>query len=206
MHRQESMRTFAVACALALLCSGPAFAQVPGLGVKGGVNLASQKNTGDEGADSLKTLTAIVAGAFATLPVTSWLDFQPEALYSVKGARADVEGITASVLIDYLEVPLLARYSRRGGSRGYYVAGGPSAAFVLRARTRTKFGDATEELDISDQVERFDFGVAVGGGVEFGSLVVDGRYTHGLKDIDKDKSDAVKVTNRAISLTVGFRF
>jgi hypothetical protein len=103
-------------------------------------------------------------------------------------------------------VPLLARISRRGGRLGYYAAGGPSIAFRLRALTRTKFGDATEEIDIADQVERLDFGVAAGGGVEFGSLVVDGRYTHGLKDIDKDKSDGVKITNRAVSLTVGFRF
>jgi len=207
MQRKQLLRTFAVACGFALLGSFPAFAQVPGLGVKGGVNLATQRNAGDDDdGGGLKSRLGIVAGAFATFPLASWLEFQPEALYSVKGASADIEGVTASVQLDYLEVPLLARISRRGGRLGYYAAGGPAIAFRLRALTRTKFGDATEEIDIADDVERLDFGVAVGGGVEFGSLVFDGRYTHGLKDVDKDKSDAVKVTNRAVSLTVGFRF
>lgn len=201
------MRTLAAACAFALLGAAPAFAQMPGLGIKGGINLATQRTSGDGGGDEkLKTLPAIVAGAFATFPLTSWLEFQPEVLYSVKGARAGIAGITSRVLIDYLEVPLLARVSRRGGAMGYYIAGGPSAAFQMRARIRTKFSGSTDEIDIGDEIERVDFGAAIGGGVEIGSLVIDGRYTHGLKDIDKDKSDDVKVTNRAVTITAGYRF
>lgn len=203
IHKTGITRTLCITFGVALLLTTPLFAQIPGFGVKGGVNLASQRNTSDEGDEAgLKSLRGIVAGVFATFPVTSWLELQPEALYAMKGARVDEGGIDASVQIDYLEVPVLARFS----INRYYVAGGPFAAFQLRARTRTKFAGATEEIDIGDQVERVDFGMAVGGGAEFGSLVVDGRYTHGLKDIDKDKSDSVKVTNRAVSITLGFRF
>ena len=79
-------------------------------------------------------------------------------------------------------------------------------AFALRARARATFNGFTTELDVMDQVNRFDFGVAMGGGVEFGSIVVDGRYTLGLTDIDKDKSDTVTTKNRTISVTAGFRF
>ena len=189
-----------------MLGAGPAFAQIPGLGVKGGVNLATQRNTGDEGnSDDVKSQVGFVGGAFATFHLVSFLEVQPEVLYSIKGARADFEGIASKLLIDYLEVPLLLRVSKRGGI-GYYAAGGPSVAFQMRARTRTKFAGSTEEIDISDQVERLDFGMAIGGGVEIGSLVFDGRYTHGLSDVDKDKSDSIKVTNRALSFTAGFRF
>ena len=38
------------------------------------------------------------------------------------------------------------------------------------------------------------------------AIFVDGRYTHGFSDIDKDTSDDVKITNRAVSLTVGIKF
>jgi hypothetical protein len=200
-------RRAAAACALMLLASTPASAQIPGLGVKGGVNFATQHNAGDDDSGpGLKSLAGIVAGVFATLPVASWLEVQPEALYSRKGARAELEGISSDLQIDYLEVPVLARFSRRGSGRGYYVAGGPSFAFQLRARTRTDFGTATEEIDIGEEVERFDLGLSIGGGIEVRSLVIDGRYTHGFKDIDKDTSDDVQVTNRAVSITVGFRF
>ncbi len=200
-------RSVVVACAFALLCTATASAQGRTLGVKGGVNLATQRNTGEGDCADLQSRVGFVAGVFATLPLFSRLELQPEALFSSKGARVDLEGVDASLAVDYLEVPVLARFSRRGGGKlHYYVAGGPSVGFLLRAVTRTTFTTATEEVDISDQVNKFDFGVAMGGGVEIGSLVIDGRYTLGLQDIDKDKSDAVKTTNRAVSLTVGFKF
>lgn len=200
-------RTFAVACAFGLLCTGTAFAQGRSLGVKAGVNLATQRNTGDDESPGLQSRVGIVAGVFATLPLLSRLELQPEALVSMKGARVDLDGVESSLAVDYIEVPVLARFSLRGGGKmHYYAAGGPSIGFLLRARTRTKFAGATEEIDISEQVNRFDFGIAMGGGVEIGSIVIDGRYTLGLQDIDKDKSDAIKTTNRAVSLTVGLKF
>lgn len=208
IDRHHTIRAALIAVIFILAFTGPLFAQIPGLGVKGGVNLASQEISGEEGGDpGLKTSTGLVAGAFMTFPIASWLEFQPEVLYSVKGSRFEEGSLRGSALIDYLEVPLLARFSRRGsGKTGFYVAGGPYAAVKLRARTRIKFDGSTEEIDIGEDVETADFGLSIGGGVEFGSLVFDGRYSHGLKDIDKDRSDAVKVTNRAIAITAGFRF
>ena len=206
----ERTPTFRAACLAVLfaLVSTPLFAQFPGLGVKGGVNLASQETSGeDAGDDGLTSFPAIVAGAFTTYRLLSWLEFQPEVLYSVKGSRFEDSGFTATALIDYLEVPLLARVSRHGSGRlGFYAAGGPYFALQMRARTRMKFSGSTEEQDIGDQVERTDFGMSIGGGVEFGRLVFDGRYVHGLKDVDKDRSDGIKVTNRAVAITAGFRF
>ena len=209
MHRAHSIRAAYLAALFTLSFASPLFAQFPGLGVKGGVNLATQKTSGeDAGDDGLKSFPAFVAGAFTTYRLASWLDVQPELLYSVKGSRVEENGFTATVLIDYLEIPLLARVSRHGDGRmGFYAAGGPYAAFQMRARTRTKFSGTTEEIDIGDQVERTDFGLSIGGGVELGHhLVFDGRYVYGLKDVDKDRSDSIKVTNRAISITAGFRF
>lgn len=201
------VRTFAIAAAVALLFTHTASAQGRSLGVKAGVNLATQRNEGAGQAPGLQSRTGVVAGVFATLPLFSRLELQPEALFTSKGARVDLAGVKSSLAVDYLEVPALVRYSRnRAGAIGFYFAGGPSVGFLLRARTRTAFAGATEEIDITDQVNRFDFGVAMGGGVEFGSIVVDGRYTLGLQDIDKDKSDTIKTTNRAVSLTVGFKF
>lgn len=202
------LRAARTAVLLVLASTSPVFAQLPGLGVKGGVNLATQETSGeDAGDDGLKSMPALVAGVFMTFPIASWLEFQPEALYSVKGSKFEESAFSSKALIDYLEVPILARVSRRGSGRmGFYVAGGPYVAVQLRARTRTTFGNATEEIDIGDDIERTDFGFAAGGGVEWGSLVFDGRYSHGLKDVDKDRSDDIKVTNRAITITAGFRF
>jgi hypothetical protein len=201
------MRICAVACGFAGLPGGHALAQGLGLGVKGGVNLATERFQGEGDSPSIDPRVGVVAGVFANVPLLSWVDLQPEALVAMKGARLDLEGAQSSVWLDYFEVPILARFSRRRGGRlRYFVAGGPSIGVRLRARTRTKFGDSTEEIDIGDELERLDFGMTAGGGVELGSIVLDGRYTLGLKDIDKNKSDTVKVTNRALSFTVGLKF
>lgn len=200
-------RTFALACAFGLLCATTASAQGRAFGVKGGINLATQRNTGGDDDGGLKSRIGLVGGVFVTLPLLGPLELQPEGLFTSKGARVDLDGVKASLVADYAEVPVLVRFSRRGtGTFNYYVAGGPAVGFLLRARSRTEFAGATEEIDISDEVNRVDFGVAMGGGVEIGSIVIDGRYTLGLQDIDKDKSDAIKTTNRAVSLTVGFKF
>ena len=200
------MRIIATLAALIIVCSDSALAQGLTTGVRGGVNFSTTNTTG-EGEMSPDWLLRGVVGGFVTWHAWSWLDIQPEGLYSMKGAKVDESGITAKLLLDYIEAPVLARFSR-GPSNGrtWYVAGGPSLGYVLRARTRADFGSATEEIDVMDDVERFDFGVVAGGGIEFGRLVIDGRYIHGLSDLDKDKSDDVKITNRAVSLTVGWKF
>jgi len=205
------LRMCALACGFAALFTTPAmapgFPPQLGLGVKGGVNFATQRVEGEEAGPDLDSRIGAVGGVFANVPLLSWLDLQPEALFSMKGARLDLEGASSSVWLDYLELPVLAKISRPGGGTyRYFAVIGPTIGVRLRARIRTDFGESTEEIDISDDVERLDLGVTAGGGVQFGSVVVDGRYTLGLKDIDKDKTDAVKVTNRAFSFTVGFRF
>jgi Outer membrane protein beta-barrel domain len=197
----------AIALGVAILCAGSAVAQGITTGVRGGINLASATFDGQDGATTLDTGLAPVFGVFVTIPLASWFELQPEALYSVKGPRLKIGAVESRLLLDYFEVPLLGRFSRRGGRAiDYYFTGGASVGVRLRARSRTDFGGAVEDINISDEVEPFDLGVIAGGGLEISAVVIDGRYTHGLRDIDKDKTDDVKVTNRAWSLTAGFRF
>lgn len=204
-HRISSSRLFVI---LLLLASVPGFgataAAQMSAGVKGGVNIADVRVEGADAA-ALDPMYGAVVGGFVTLPAFAGLELQTEVLYSMKGARVEETGLDTRLMLDYIEVPVLARLARgpRGGTR-YFVAGGPSFGLRVRARTRTDFGGAVEEIDISDDVERFDVGVAVGGGVELGALVIDARYTFGLTDIDR--SEDAKSTNRVISLTAGLRF
>jgi hypothetical protein len=201
------MRIPAAVLAIVMLSAGPALAQGLEKGVRGGVNFTNTSASGGDEAAALDWQLRGVFGGFVTWRVASWLEFQPEVMYAQKGAKSTEFDIESKLLLDYLEVPLLARktFGAPDATR-LYVAGGPSIGVLLRARTRSDFGSSTEELDIKDDVETLDFGLVVGGGVEFGSIVVDGRYTHGLSDIDKDTSDDVKLTNRAISVTVGIKF
>ena len=192
-------------CACLLLCAAPSSAQTA-VGVRGGVQMATLDTQGEEGGESADWGVRATFGGFLTWRAWAWLELQPEVVYSQKGAKTEEFGIAARALLDYLEVPVLARYTRGAGARRYYVAGGPAIGVLLRARTRADFGGAIEEIDIKEDVETLDWSVIAGGGAEFGSIVVDARYIHGLGDIDADTSDEQRIRNRAVSLTVGFRF
>ena len=196
-------RLWSLACAALLICASPARAQGLSFGVKGGLNVATQDLSGEGGDVSPDPRFGLVAGGFIRMPLASWLDVQAEGLYAEKGSRIKVAGAESTLIVDYVDVPVLARVRL---AHLFFAEGGVSMGFRLRAKTRARFSGATEEIDVSDQVERFDVGVAMGGGVEFGRLILDGRYTLGLTDIDKDKTDAAQAKNRTLAATIGIRF
>lgn len=200
--RRAAAITFAI-----LLASAPALpAQDRGLGVKGGVNVATQQVSGEADAPVPSVRIGAVVGAFYILPVASWLGLQVEGLYTAKGSKLESFGISSTAQIDYVEVPLLARVQLGTGHRHYYVEGGAAPAFRVRARAVTSFTGATESLDITDQVETIDLGVVGGGGIVLGAFSIDGRYTFGVRDVDADKTDSSRTKNRVLAVTAGYRF
>ncbi len=191
------MRISVLTLILAIATVAPATAQMS-YGVKAGVNYADVSFDGDVASSGR---VGLLAGGFATIPLFGWLAVQPEVIYTVKGTAVDVADIKSDLIVDYVEVPLLARISIR---RKIYVAVGPSMAFRVRARSRTAFGGSTEEIDLKEDVESFDLGVVGAAGIDLGRWVFDGRYTHGLSDIDA--SDDAKMRNRVLSVSAGIRF
>ena len=194
-------RNAGLALILTLACAAPAHAQIS-YGLKAGMNFANVAIDADE-APSPDGRVGVLAGMFATIPMPWRLTLQPEAIYTVKGASFEFEGLETNYIVDYVEVPVLARFRVL---KSAYVLAGPSMAFRVRARNRIAFGGSTEEIDLDADVETFDLGVVGGVGIDIGRWLVDARYTYGVSDTDKDTSDEVKIHNRAFSLSAGFRF
>ncbi len=192
----------AVALVAFLFATGTASGQDTRFGVRGGANIATVQNESSLGAGGFTSRLGLVAGAFFSVPL-GWIHLQPEVLFTSKGAAIDMTGIDSKLVLDYLEFPVLARWSL--GQR-FYVAAGPAPAWRLKASSRTKFSGATEDIDLADSVKGYDVGVVGAVGARFGAFVVDGRYTHGLLDIDSDSSDEVTVRNRAITISAGIAF
>ena len=55
-------------------------------------------------------------------------------------------------------------------------------------------------------MEGFEFGLVFGAGVEFGKFIIDGRYSHGFTNLNKDESEQLEVKTRVFSIMAGFRF
>jgi hypothetical protein len=115
----------------------------------------------------------------------------------MRGFKADDE----EVKLNYFEIPILLRADfTTGGNVRPFVVIGPSLAFKLSAKVE----EDGEEFDIDDDVEGFDFGLAIGAGLQFGRGSIEGRYTHGISDADPFDED--KARHRVFSFLAGFRF
>jgi hypothetical protein len=202
------MRVATAVLAAVLLGAGSAAAQDVSGGVKGGVNFANLVIDGDVADLNLETRIGPVVGGFVTWPVTPRFDIQPEALVSWKGASFDEFGVEADIEITYLEIPVLFRYgSPVSSGTSLKLFAGPSLAFKLNAEATGEFLGVSEDQDIDDEVEGFDFGLVIGAGIEAGRITLDGRYTWGLSSVNTmPEEDEAKVKNRVFSILVGFRF
>jgi Outer membrane protein beta-barrel domain len=196
-----------LSCVLVFAGASPAIAQGFTYGAKAGVNVSTLKLDPDEGEDAYSSQLGLIAGGFALRRLTGRLDLEPEGLFSMKGGSADVGSVDAKVRLDYVDVPVLLRYRIKGSDRrGIHAFGGPSFNFLVRARTISDLGGTKIEQDVTDDVERFELGVVGGVSVGFGRLMVEGRYTHGISDTDKDTDDELKIRNRMVSVLGGIRF
>lgn len=177
------------------ICAVPreGLAQLPGLGLKGGLNLAA---LGGKDAGPVERRTGLSLGAFINISTGPRLSLQPEAYYTQKGARY----AGANDTFTYLEAPLLLRYSTPLPAAPFrpFIFAGPTAALLLSA----KMGEA----DVKSLYRTSDFGLALGGGVEFERLSLDARYQLGLTSIAKDVGQfKADYRNRVLSVLLGYR-
>jgi hypothetical protein len=187
----------------------PGFAQgLESAGAKAGVNFA-RIDANDPAFDDLGTKIGLVAGAFVEFGVNDVFSVQPEVLYSQKGAKGTVmfdEAVDVTITTDYVEIPILMKFTLGGGRVRPFVFTGPVPAMNIGAKVKLEaLGEALEE-DLSEDVKTADFGWVFGGGFEAGGFSVDARYTLGLTNFNEptfdDADDDIK--NHAFSVLVGF--
>jgi Outer membrane protein beta-barrel domain len=175
-----------------LTCSTVAWAQVGG-GIKVGVNLATLSGFNDA---STSQRVGIVAGGFLTFGLAPMLKFQPEVLFSMQGSKlhfgtsAVSSDVTAK--IDYVQVPLLLRIGNSGKSA--------ASAYAIVGPT---FGVLARHQGVTDELKTTDVGVVGGAGVTVSRLLLEGRYTYGLTDLNKGGTG---YKNRVLSVLVGLVF
>jgi outer membrane protein with beta-barrel domain len=196
--------TFALGFGQALAAQVPL--PSPRFGITVGVNLA--KLAGDSVQGS-KTRTGFVGGATLVLPLSRDFAFEPELVYSMKGSKFDEQGVSGSFKLNYVELPILIRYTFPVvGSTKPFLLAGPALAFQTSCKisgenqgATVTFGckDFFQQVGANVDVKKFDTGAMFGGGVAFdvgGRMMSLGvRYNLGLTDVFSD-TDA---KNRVLS-------
>jgi hypothetical protein len=156
---------------------------------------------------------AAAGGGFVRLPLAGSVGVQVEALSTPKGSRLEEPdtNLAQTLVLRYFEVPILLRVDAPGPEAGgWYVFGGGYFAVRTTAEAQLSFVDdsivsGTRE-DASDAIERFDRGWVAGAGYDIGRfVVVEGRYTRGLSNVNRVPG-TIGFTNRAVTFMVGLRY
>lgn len=210
--RNEDMRRSLIAitafAAISAVAYSPAPASAQAIGFKLGGSFANLDIEDEE--DTLDGITGFVGGGFIRFG-TGRFSLQGELLSVTKGA--DFVGETsdddAELRLEYIEIPVMLHVPLTYGTFSPYVLAGPTVSL----ESGCDFTDGTVSGDCDDADlfgrKKTDFGVTAGGGVEFamgpGAILVEGRYTWGLSNInDSDIADAPSVKNRAAYLMAGY--
>lgn len=179
-----------LAVVVVALMAGVAPAQETGLvgkGIKIGLSMSSfggdDRDIEKEGMP--ETRYGLGAGGFLTFGLGPNLALQPEVLYVIKGAVFGPDDDGFKIKFAYLDVPVLLKYRfpTTGSTRPNLYAG-PVGSIRLSADVRLREDGTETNFEYSDYVKDFDFGMAVGGGLDFvmagNTITFDLRRTFGL--------------------------
>lgn len=176
-------------------------AQTPDLklGAKAGVNLANITNA------EADMKTGFHVGVLAEIFINEKFSVQPELLYSSQGAKSKVEGIEYKSSLDYINIPIMAKYYVMDGLS---VQAGPQVGFLVKAEDEISGGIASGTRDIKDELQSVDFGINLGAGYELPmGVFFDARYNLGLSKINKESESGMKdLKNGVFQISVGYKF
>jgi hypothetical protein len=184
------------------------------LGVVAGANVADQA-----GQDVFAPHDRIgfIGGASGTFRFASRWAIQVDGLFVQKGGREnnDVDPedpFDDELSLEYIEFPILLKFSFTEGGTRPEVFVGPSFAYELSCNYDTFPDGSSEPVDCSEaglETRSLDVGVAFGADVEIslgsGHLVIDARGIVGLNSFDDSEAN-LDFRNRILALMVGYRF
>jgi hypothetical protein len=185
-------------------------------GIVGGLNDATLTGDDNELGSGIapSSRTGFYGGVAANVPLGTSLFFQPQALFSMQGAKYEELGENVTIKLDYLHVPLFLglRIPMQGAGINPYVMAGPyvgvktGCKYSSTAGTGLGSGSCDDLTGTNEKIKGFDYGLALGAGVEVplgsGVLQLGARFSMGLSELVKD----VKVKNSIVSIGAGYFF
>lgn len=203
------MRKLMAACAVAaaLTCVTAPNAHAQTIGFKVGPTFA--KFSLDPKDDTNKTLTSFGGGGFVRFGAGP-LSLQAEALAVTKGSKITDTSGEAKLKVTYIEIPLTAMFKLGNGP---YLFAGPAVGFEASCKVSVESGGISGSADCDSGTDSFprkktDFSLTGGAGLQFpvgpGHVLVEGRYTHGLVNMNDDPNDDTKVRNTYFGVFAGY--
>lgn len=216
---------------LVLLLSVATYAQVS-LGFKTGVNLADTRINGlfDNSLPEQNMYPGFTAGVIAEVPMLNGFAFRPELSYTQKGFVTDISvsdlellgidipiGARAKTRFNYLDMPLLIKYSTGTDLAKVYFVVGPTIGYTINAHVRpvanllinVNLPRVNIPLD-NDIYQRWEIAGTLGMGGEIkagkGKIFSDVRYNLGLTNMLQDPIIDFRAKNQGLAITAGYAY
>jgi hypothetical protein len=196
------MKKLLILILMAALVSPSLMAQPSfGVGLKGGVNFATQVTPGAGEGVAVQQLIGFNAGGYGNLFIYDFLGIQAELMVSTRGSDWDDIYYNVKDLLTYIDLPLLVKFQP---VRYANIHAGPQFGYLLSARQKD---DETGEItNINDWYNKLDVGLAFGveGNLPF-RINVTVRYVLGLVSATNDVEYIDPWKNNFLQISLGFR-
>ncbi len=177
---------------------------VKSLGVKAGFSSSSFRGATIN--DISRRNLATMGAYFNYAPKKGVFSLQPEVLYSPKGSTFSYAGVRYEYKLNYIEVPLLLKFSIPINATFFpNVFVGPQAGFRLSEKRSVILANGNQIVN-TEKTNGIDYGGVFGGGIDikFDNVVLgfDGRYMLGLNEL-KSADEFNDIKNGSFSLNFG---
>lgn len=166
------------------------FAQAQFGGVVG-FNSSAIASSDDNGLAMEDGRMGICLGGTAHFPLGDAMQLRTGLIYSQKGASETASGVTTTLKLDYLEIPIDFAYML--GDGGFALSGGPYIAFAMNKSIETDpavdaLTQAIWDVMADELIGGMDFGLNFGASYTIGeTYMIGAKYGMGLMDIlDED--------------------
>jgi hypothetical protein len=199
------------------------------VGVKTGVHFGDARIEGsaNDFIPEMEMYSGFTTGVNVEIPMLNGFSFRPEINYVEKGFRTMAEiGITEidipvgagiKTRLQYVEAPLLFKYSAGTEKAKFYAIAGPSFAYAADGFVRPvvraiiDFNLPRQDLDLSNDIyRRWDISATGGLGGEWkagnGKIFADMRYTYGFANVFDNPIIDVRLKNQGFSFSAGYAF
>lgn len=177
------------------------------VGPKVGGTLSTISNYSDQfpGAKTTSRLGYQVGGV-AEFGFTENFSIQTELLFYSRGMK--FEDVDAGIKMNYLGIPVLAKYAFKAfGLTKVYAIGG----IYNDVRTKGEWYDQTGGTsDLGAGFKKYDWGFSFGCGAEYptdyGIFGLDFRYNIGMKDLHDEAGDTAKTKSRSFGFALTYKY
>ncbi|MCZ2101201.1 MAG: PorT family protein [Chitinophagales bacterium] len=202
------------------------------VGVKLGANFANTSIGGiQEGyLPDQDVYTGFTAGLIGEIPLQNGFTFRPEINYTQKGFITDISvydldifgvgtnlGAKAKTRYNYIDVPLLFKYSLGNDLAKVYFLAGPTFGYALDGHVRPVANVIVQvnlpkiKLPLDNDIyQRFEVAATLGIGGEVkagpGKIFADVRYNAGITDMLKNTIIDISSKNKGFAISGGYAY